>query len=65
MTRREELEADIAALRRWFEPDAIDLRGLTSAEIEKLLESVNDCMTGVISLRVALEAVRLQRRKSH
>jgi hypothetical protein len=65
MTRRDELRHDIEALRRWCEPGAIDLRELPPAEIDRLLESVNDCMTSVISLRVALEAVRHRRRKSN
>ena len=65
MTKKGELEDDIATLRRWFAPGAIDLRELTSAEIDSLLESVNDCLTGVISLRVALETVRHQRRRSN
>jgi hypothetical protein len=65
MAQHDELERDLAAIGRWVEPGAIDLGELSAREIAVLLKSVNTCLTGVISLRVALEGVRQRRRKSH
>jgi hypothetical protein len=63
MTKHDELAHDLQVIERWMQPDAIDLRELTSKEIDGLLHSANSCLTAVISLRVALESARRRLRR--